>query len=114
MHSGLLPTTQDLRAVAVEEVGLVGGSELDCFEDGDRLFLRTILPMVRHVRPRDTVQGGVALMTIGEEIRVHPYTFRQVCRNGAIMAEAIQTRRVQRVQFSAPGRRGRGGAGRVA
>jgi hypothetical protein len=40
------------------------------------------------------MQGGVALRGTEEEIRVHPYLFRQVCRNGAIVVQAIQTRQI--------------------
>ncbi len=102
MASALLPTTQDIDSVATDELSRAGGNVLERFDDGRRLFLRSVLPMVRDLRPGDAVQGGVALMTTDEEIRVHPYTFRQVCRNGAIMATAIQTRRVQRVEPDAP------------
>jgi hypothetical protein len=33
-------------------------------------------------------------MALGFEIRVHPYVFRQVCTNGAIMAQTTQSRRI--------------------
>ena len=103
MASQLLPTTEDIRTVVIEEMSAAGGTELDCFDDGRRLFLRTVLATRRKLlRPRDKVQGGVAVMAAGPQIRVHPYTFREVCRNGAIMAEAIQTRLVQRVPSDAP------------
>ena len=102
MTAILLPATQDIREVVEKETVRVGGTVLDCFDDGDRLFLRAVLPVVRHVRAGDRVQAGIAVMTTNEEILVHPYTFREVCRNGAIRAEAIQTRHVHRVEFSAP------------
>jgi hypothetical protein len=35
-----------------------------------------------------------------EDIWAHPYVFRQVCKNGAIRAHAIETRRIRRVDFS--------------
>ena len=41
-------------------------------------------------------------MVVGPEIRVHPFTYREVCRNGAIMAHIIDTRRIERVEFDAP------------
>jgi hypothetical protein len=102
MAISLLPTTREIGLVAAEELSRVGGTVLDRFDDGRRLFLRSVLPRVRDVRPGDSLQGGVALMCTDEEIRVHPYLFRQVCRNGAIMATALQTRHVQRVESDAP------------
>src|SRR5262249_5901033 len=44
------------------------------------------------VRPGDRVQGGVAIKACEGQVWVHPYVFRQVCRNGAIAAHAVQTR----------------------
>ena len=102
MASTLLPTTQEICSVAGEELSRAGGTILDLYDDGERLFLRSVLPTVREVRPGDAVKGGVALITTDEEIRVHPYTFRQVCRNGAIAAAALQTRCVDRVEPDVP------------
>jgi len=90
-RSELLPT-QDIREIFAHEVTHLGGSVSDAFDDGTQLFTRAILPNVKEVQPADRVNAGVALMALGDEIRVHPYIFRQVCTNGAIMAEAIQTR----------------------
>ena len=90
-RSELLPT-QDIRKIFAHEVTQLGGSVSDAFDDGTRLFTRAILPNVQEVQSADRVNAGVALMALGDEIRVHPYLFRQVCTNGAIMAEAIQTR----------------------
>jgi hypothetical protein len=102
MASALLPTTREIETVFREEVDQAGGRLGDRFDDGDRLFLRSVLPVAREVRPNDSVQSGVALMTIDQDIYVHPYTFRQACRNGFIMARAIQTRRIHRVESDAP------------
>jgi hypothetical protein len=41
------------------------------------------------------MKSGVAIKAAECEICVHPYLFRTVCRNGAIMAHAIQTRRIE-------------------
>ena len=92
-RSELLPT-QDIGEIFADEVTRLGGRVSDAFDDGARLFTRAILPSVQEVQPADRVNGGVALMAMGEEIRVHPYIFRQICTNGAIMAQAIQTRAV--------------------
>jgi hypothetical protein len=90
-RSELLPT-QDISEIFADEVTHLGGRVSDAFDDGTRLFTRAILPNVQEVQPDDRVNGGVALMALGEEVRVHPYIFRQVCTNGAIMAQAIETR----------------------
>lgn len=101
MDSTRAPTTQEIQAVIVEEVTRAGGTVLNCLVDEDRLYLRSVLPGIREVLPGDTFQGGVAAMATEAEVFVHPYTFRQVCSNGAIFAQAIQTRRVQRARSDA-------------
>jgi hypothetical protein len=78
-------------AVFSKEVTAHSGRVLDVFEDGRRLFARSVLPRVEEVRPQDRLQGGVALRGTESQLWVHPYVFRQVCRNGAIMAHALQT-----------------------
>jgi hypothetical protein len=88
-----------MQAVFTEEVAARGGNVIDTFDDGRRLFLRSVLPLVEEVRPKDKVQGGVALKATEREVWLHPYVFRQVCRNGAIMAEAIQTRHLADVNL---------------
>jgi len=90
------PTTAEIGEVFAEEVADLGGTVTDRFDDGTRLLARSVLPGLREVGRGDGVQGGVAIRATGEEIRVHPYLFRQVCRNGAIMAQAIQTWQVAR------------------
>jgi len=96
----LAPTTQVIRETFAEELGLLGGEVRDAFDDGARLFLRGVLPVAADVRPGDAIRGGVALRTAGPDILVHPYTFREVCTNGAIRAHALQTRRVGRVELA--------------
>jgi hypothetical protein len=97
MQSTMLPTTGQLTSCFTQEITEAGGQVLDVYDDGQRLFLRAILTRTWKVRPKDRVQGGVALRTTEREVLVHPYVFRQVCRNGAIVVQAIQTRRVDRV-----------------
>jgi hypothetical protein len=99
----LAPTTQVIRETFAEELGLLGGEVRDALDDGTRLFLRGVLPVAADVRPGDAIHGGVALRTAGPDILVHPYTFRQVCTNGAIRAHALQTRRVTRAEPVVPG-----------
>lgn len=98
----MLPAPQDIRSVVEDEITSLGGEVLDCLADSRRLFLRTVLPFADEVRPRDRVKGGVAVMAGDLNISVHPYTYREVCRNGAIMASAIETHSIERVGMDAP------------
>ena len=98
----LLPATQDLDATVVDELAFIGGTVSHRFDDGRRLFLRALLPMSDEVRPKDIVEGGLAVRTVGREIEVCPYLFRQVCRNGAIMPQVAEARRIERVDVDAP------------
>lgn len=102
MSTTFHPTTPEIRDLFAEEVAAAGGSVSDVYDDGVRLLARSILPSVREVRPNDRVQGGVALRVGRQEIQVHPYVFRQVCKNGAIVAQALQTRRLDRVEDCTP------------
>ncbi len=88
--SGCL-STADMLAVFTDEIAAHGGEVRDTFHDGSRLFTRSVLPRDCEVGPKDRVQGGVALKSNGHEAWLHPYVFRLVCRNGAIMARAVQT-----------------------
>lgn len=91
-HCGI--STSEVLAVFSEEIVARSGTVLDVFDDGRRLFARSVLPECDEVRPRDRLQAGVALRGTDSEIQVHPYIFRQVCRNGAIMAQVVGTREV--------------------
>jgi hypothetical protein len=102
MASATLPSPQDIQSVVEEEVAGAGGTILDRVGDDRRLFLRAVLPSIREIRPSDRVQAGIAVMALGPEVRVHPFTYREVCRNGAIMAQVIDTRRIERVESDAP------------
>lgn len=95
----MLLTTEQIRTVFAEEIQSLGGTVHEAFDDGARLFARSVLPDTREIQRRDKVQGGVAIRATEEEITVHPYTFRQVCSNGAIMAQAVQTRRMVESDF---------------
>jgi hypothetical protein len=88
-HANL--TTEQILTVFSEEIAARDGRVTDTFHDGRRLFTRSVLPHVEHVRPGDGVQGGIALKAIEEKVWLYPYLFRLVCRNGAIVAETIET-----------------------
>ena len=77
-----------------EEIAEHEGSVTDTFNDGERLFVRSILPRIEEVTTGDRLQGGVALKACGGEVWVHPYVFRLVCRNGAITVQTVTLCRV--------------------
>src|ERR1700733_7171950 len=85
-------STQESHTLFIEEISDVGGVGSDTFDDGQWLFCRSILPWLADVRPHDEMKGGVALRATYWEIAIHPNLFRAVCRNGTIMAHAIETR----------------------
>lgn len=86
--------TANIYSLFSREIELLGGIVRDAYDDGSRLFLRSVLPEMRQVRRSDHMQGGVALRMDAQQICVHPYLFRLICKNGAIMAHALQTRHV--------------------
>jgi hypothetical protein len=92
-------STMEIQAIFAEEITDAGGFISETFDDGDRLFARSILPWVMEVRPKDQMKGGVALKSAECEVSIHPYLFRTVCRNGAIQAHAIETRRLDISDF---------------
>ena len=98
MTHTFLPTTREIKDCFGREIAHLGGTVSDTYDDGRRLFLRSILPGAEEVRPGDRIQAGVALRVTDSKIWVHPYTFRQVCRNGAIMAQALGSHEVERVE----------------
>jgi len=103
MSTVLLPGTSEIGGLFAEEISELGGTISDCFDDGLRLFLRAVIPVAQEVRRDDIVSGGVALRTDGEAVLVHPYTFREICRNGAIRAHAKETRTIHRVASESSG-----------
>jgi hypothetical protein len=94
MMDGTL-TTGRILDIFTQEIQNRQGRVSDTFHDGRRLFVRSLLPYVADARPKDRMQGGVALRATEEELWLHPYLFRQVCRNGAVMAEAIESLHVE-------------------
>jgi hypothetical protein len=95
-------STAMVKTLFAEEIAGLDGTVSDTFDDGKRLFARSILPAVKEVRAKDRVQGGVALRMSGREAWVHPYVFRQICSNGAIMAQATETRHVAEIGARGP------------
>ena len=83
-------------AVFAEEIKIAGGNVADVFEDKELLFARSVLPEFMEAAPNDRLQPGVAVRASDSDIVVHPYIFRLVCSNGAIMARALHSRRLVR------------------
>lgn len=88
-------TTEKILDIFSDEVQTRRGRVTEAFRDGGRLFVRSLLPHIADVRPNDGMQGGLALRAIEEELWLHPYLFRQVCRNGAITAHTIESLHVE-------------------
>ncbi|HZT42559.1 MAG TPA: hypothetical protein VFA07_10215 [Chthonomonadaceae bacterium] len=95
-------STAAIQAIFLAETEAAQGKVKDTFEDGSRLYIRSILPEIREVRKKDPVQAGVALRATAQDVWIHPYIFRQVCKNGAIMAHALQTRHIARLDLLPP------------
>lgn len=95
-------TTAQLLSVFTEEIVARDGQVIDTFHEGERLFARSVLPYVKDVRPGDQLQGGVALKACGDSVCLYPYLFRLVCRNGAILAETLSSRRLDDLRQQEP------------
>ena len=93
-----LPATDDIYDTVLDEITSLGGVVSDTYNDGHRLFVRAVLADDAEIRPRDAVRAGVAVRTAASEILVHPYVFRQVCANGAIMTRSFQSQRIDRIE----------------
>jgi hypothetical protein len=88
-------TMDRILEVFTDEVRSRGGRVTDKFHDRRRLFVRSLLPHVADARPKDRMQGGLALRATDDELWLHPYLFREVCRNGAVLAQAIESLHVE-------------------
>jgi hypothetical protein len=89
MLTGSNLTTDQVLEAFSDAIVARGGRVSDTYNDGRRLWTRALLDRVDNVRRGDQVQGGVALKATEEEIRVYPYVFREVCSNGAIIAQTL-------------------------
>jgi hypothetical protein len=94
-----LPSVADIGAIFTEECTALGATEIDTYEDDRRLFQRAVITGAEDVRPGDPIRGGVAIRATGPRIDVHPFMWRQVCTNGAIMMRTVDTIRVTRVEL---------------
>jgi hypothetical protein len=83
-------------AVFAEEIQGFGGTVTDVFDDKGLVFCRSVLPKFMDAGPGDRLEPGVAIRATDSDIMVHPYIFRLICSNGAIMARALQSRQIVR------------------
>src|SRR4051812_47842312 len=95
-------TTGAIQEAFAAEITAMGGTVAEVFDEGERLFARSVLTRAREVLPNDRVRDGVALRATGGDVWIHPYVFRQICSNGAIIAHAVQTGRIEGVDSLAP------------
>lgn len=93
-----LPAVADIAAVFEEECKSRGAATVDCYQDDQRLLARGVFGPALAVRPGDQIQGGVALRAEGPELFVHPFTWRQVCTNGAMASTVLATHRLERLE----------------
>ena len=93
-----LPSVADIGAIFTEECTALGATEIDTYQDDRRLFQRAVITGAEDVRPGDPIRGGVAIRATGPRVDVHPYIWRQVCTNGAIMMRTVDTVHVGRVE----------------
>ena len=97
MNAAWTPTIPQIKEVFTSAVNQAGGHVTDTYADEQRLYMRSVLPGVREVKAGDGLQGGAALRVAESEIEIHPYVFRQVCRNGAVVLAGLETRRFERL-----------------
>jgi hypothetical protein len=88
--------TSDFASIFSNEIGAAGGKVSSVIESDGTVFARSILRGSIDAGPGDKLKGGVAMYAGGTDVFVHPYTFRVVCSNGAIMAKATQTWHISR------------------
>lgn len=95
-------TTAQIQSIFEDEVKAAGGKISDSFDDGTLLFSRAVLPKNKKVARRDRIDKGVALKAAWEDVWVHPYIYRRVCINGAIVAQAVATKHVVNTEHISP------------
>jgi len=102
MRFDLGPTTAQVLDAFTEAVTAYAGRVTDAADDGQRLIARSVLPNLGEVRPGDRMQAGVAIRATDGEVWIHPYLFRLVCSNGAIIARTVQTQHLADLDSQGP------------
>lgn len=81
-----------MRAAFREEILDLGGTVTSEHDTNNILFLRAQLSNCKEVQAEDKIRHGVAVRSDQEKLVVHPYTYREVCTNGAIHVENMASR----------------------
>ena len=97
--SNLAITTEAIKDVFNDELYSRSGTEQDAYWDGDRLFIRGLLPQVEEVARDDELQNGIALRATETKVFVHPFILRKICDNGQVVSMTIASQEVDR-QFT--------------
>jgi hypothetical protein len=92
-------STTTILNVFTDEIESRGGRVTEAISDGRRLYVRSLLPYVKNVRPKDRHQGGVGMRATENELWLHPYLLREVCRNGAVMAHSLASHHLEQLDL---------------
>lgn len=101
MSTGYLATST-IEGIFTDEMEDQSGDVTDTFNDGVRLFMRSVLPQSDLVKRQDCVQAGVALKATLQDVCIYPYVLREVCSNGFILARSLQAKRIVFAELDAP------------
>lgn len=85
------PQSSAILETFTAEIESLGGVVTDSIEHEGALYARSTLEREMEVAPGDRMRAGIAMRATDQDIRVHPYVFRLVCKNGAIHSTAINT-----------------------
>ncbi|MDF1812315.1 MAG: hypothetical protein P1V20_08875 [Verrucomicrobiales bacterium] len=89
------PDTTTILESFTDEIRELNGTVSYNYITREAMFLRANLPDCREVAKNDRIQHGIAVRTTNTSIIVHPYTFREICTNGAIHIENISSKEVE-------------------
>jgi hypothetical protein len=95
-------TTTDILEAFSEEIAFEQGTVKDVFNRGSRLIARAVLPKTHDLPGLDRHHAGVAIKVSSQELCLHPYVFRVVCSNGAIVPQAVGSQDLSDFFFLAP------------
>lgn len=90
-----LPSPAEISETFRSEISNLAGTVAFEHVTGKSLFLRAVLPHSRDVKEDDRIDHGVAVRTEGPELFVHPYSFREICTNGAIHITNIRSKAIE-------------------
>lgn len=93
------PSCEEILSQFEDVVAFRGGQIQKPIISNDKMFLRAhnLDGLSGEVAKNDRFDGGMALRVSGPQVSVHLYTFREVCKNGMIMSESHDTKRMLRL-----------------